>query len=91
MPLLSAETTKHSYKSAESYVLDAATAVKIAETVLIPIYGKEKIAEEQPLLAKLKDDVWYVAGSLKPGWIGGVAEIEISKDDGKILRVSHGK
>ncbi|MFH1061494.1 MAG: NTF2 fold immunity protein [Candidatus Omnitrophota bacterium] len=28
---------------------------------------------------------------LPEGWIGGVAEAEIAKDDGRIIRISHGK
>ena len=89
--LFAAEPPKHSIKPSQGYVPDEATAVKIAEAVLIPVFGKEKIAEEQPFLAKLKNDIWYVEGSLKPGWKGGVAEIEISKDNGRVLRVSRGR
>ncbi len=76
---------------ATSYVPDQATAIQIAVAVWNPIYGKEKIQKEKPYKAKLRDGVWYVSGSLPKGWIGGVAEAEITKDDGRITRISHGK
>ena len=85
----------HSYKPAEGYVPDAATAIKIAEAILTPIYGKEVINREQPLVAQLNAGVWVVTGTLHcpahQRCLGGVAVIEIAKDDGRILRVSHGK
>jgi hypothetical protein len=40
------------------YVPDSATAVRIAEAVLMPIYGKEHIESERPFIAELKDRVW---------------------------------
>jgi hypothetical protein len=78
-------------KPKPGYVPDRATAVSIAKAVWYPIYGKDKIDNEQPFSAKLHDGVWTVEGSLPEGMLGGVAEIDISKDDGKVLRVSHGQ
>ena len=90
-----AQSEKHSYKPENGYVPDEKTAIKIAEAVLIPIYSEKIIKEEKPLKAELKDGVWIVEGSLncpeEQRCLGGVAVIEISKDDGKILRVSHGQ
>jgi len=58
-------------------------------------YGEKTIDEERPLMAELHDGIWVVEGTFKcPGGEhckGGVAVIEISKDDGRILRVSHGE
>lgn len=85
------EAQKHNYKPEEGYVPDEETAIKIAVAVWIPIYGKEQIEGEKPYQAVLKDGVWYVTGFLPEGWLGGVAEAEIAKDDGRILRISHGK
>ena len=85
------EAKKHSYKPEEGYVPDKESAIRIAVAVWSPIYGKEKIASEKPYMAALKDGVWHVNGSLPQGWIGGVAEAEVAKDDGRILRISHGK
>jgi hypothetical protein len=94
-PLILSAQEKHSYKPKDGYVPDAVTAIKIAEAVLVPIYGEKVINEEKPLKAVLKDGVWIVEGTLQcpegERCLGGVAIIEISKDDGKVLRVSHGK
>ncbi len=94
-PFLLSAHEKHSYKPKDGYVPDALTAVKIAEAVLVPIYGEKVINEEKPLKAALKDGVWIVEGTLHcpegNRCPGGVVIIEISKDDGRILRVSHGK
>jgi hypothetical protein len=42
--------------------------------------------------ANLNGDVWTVTGKvLPPETIGGVAEADIAKRDGRILRVIHGQ
>lgn len=87
-----AEESKHNYKPEVGYVPNADTAIKIAVAVWEPIYGRERIASEKPYTATLVNGVWVVEGSLpKEHTSGGVAIAEISKDDGKVLRVSHGK
>ena len=90
-----------SYRPKEGYVPDSATAVKIAEAVLVPIYGKKQIESEQPFTAKLKDDVWTVSGTLycsdgKGGrttepCLGGTAVVQISKVDGRVISMIHYK
>ena len=93
--LFASDLDKHFYKPNEGYVSDNKTAIKIAEVVLSSIYGQEKIDQEKPLNAVLKDGTWEITGTLNcPGGehcLGGVAIIEISKDDGRVLRVSHGQ
>ncbi len=77
---------------AAGFVPNAETAMRIAEAVWIPIYGEKLIASEKPFKARLRDGVWIVTGAdLPQGWHGGVAEAHISKRDGRILRVIHGK
>lgn len=74
------------------FVPDAATASRIAEAVWIPIYGEEHIAAQKPFKVSLAGDVWTVTGKdLPPMTVGGVAEADISKTDGRILRVIHGQ
>jgi len=85
---------QHSYVPQEGFVPDKNTAIRIAEAVLDPIYGEDKIKAEEPLDAKLNEvgDTWIVWGHLpKPANRGGVAYIEISKADARILRVTHGR
>lgn len=82
------------------YVPDSATAVRIAEAVLTPVYGQKQIESERPFTAKLKDGVWTVSGTLRcpdgRGGIttscnGGVAVVQVSKLDARILSMMHGK
>jgi hypothetical protein len=82
------------------YVPDEETAVKIAEAVLTPVYGKAKIESERPFTGKLKDGVWEVSGTLHcpnsdghdtVGCKGGVAVVKISKSDARIISMIHYK
>jgi len=82
---------KHNYKPKSGYVPDEKTAIAIAVAIWTPIYGDNEIKAEKPYQAELRDGIWYVSGSLKAGWRGGVAEAEIMKDDASVIRVSHGK
>lgn len=88
--LCAAEAQKHNVKPASGYVPDEETAIKIAVAIWLPIYGEEQIEKETPYKATLKNGIWYVRSSLR-GAIGGVAEAEIAKDDGRIIRITHGK
>jgi hypothetical protein len=78
-------------KPARGFVPDERTAIAIAEAVLIPVFGETQILGERPFHAVLRGKVWEVSGSLPPGWDGGVALVQINKDDGRILSVTHGK
>ena len=71
-------------------VPNAETAIKIAIAVWLPIYG-DRIYDEKPFHAELKNGIWFVYGTLKSGYKGGVAEAKIRKIDGLILEVIHGK
>ena len=87
-----AEAGPHSYTPSEGYVPDQQTAERIAEAVLMPIYGEQSIASERPFTARLKDGIWTVVGTMPAGYTrGGVALVEILKSDGRILRVTHGR
>jgi hypothetical protein len=71
---------------------DAETAKLVANIVLSRIYGSKLIQEEQPFRVALREGVWIVMGkSLPPDTAGGVAVIKISKADGRIMYVMHGK
>ena len=89
-PICCAEEERHNFHPPAGYVPDEATAVRIAEAVWLPIYG-ESVLKEKPFHAKLANGIWIVGGTLPEGYIGGTAEAEISKKDGCILRISHGK
>jgi len=87
-----------SYQPRDGYVPNAETAVKIAEAVLIPVYGEKKILAEHPFTAILQEDVWTVSGTLhcakqspESRCVGGTAEVKISRRSGEILHMIHYK
>ncbi|SCY77870.1 NTF2 fold immunity protein [Flavobacterium anhuiense] len=74
-----------------NYVPNEETAIKIAETILIPIYGNE-VLTKRPFTAKLiNGNIWHIEGSIGLDELGGIPIIEIQKKDCKILRVTHTK
>ena len=73
------------------FVPDEETAIKVAEAILIPIYG-ERVLMKRPFIAELKGDIWYIKGTLPEEYtVGGVPYVEIQKSDCKILEVYHTK
>jgi hypothetical protein len=84
------------------YVPNAQTAVAIAEAVLVPVYGRQKVQSERPYKAVLSGDVWRVSGTLycsngepqsetNPTCAGGVAVVELSEYDAHIISMTHYK
>jgi hypothetical protein len=80
----------HSFKPQAGFVPNEATAIRIAEAVWLPIYGVG-IYDNKPFGAKLNGDSWVVEGTLPEYMHGGAPYAEISRIDGRIIRVSHGK
>ena len=79
------------YQPPNGIVPDKETAVKIAVVVLEKIYGHQVITLEMPFTATLRGELWFVTGHLDPNDQGGVAELCISKKDGRITRIRHEK
>lgn len=82
---------QESYFPPQGFIPDEKTAIAVAEAVLFPVYGEGKIRSEEPFKATLKNGVWRVEGTLPSGYLGGVAELQMNKSDGKILKMIHGK
>jgi hypothetical protein len=83
-----------SMRPKDGFVPDAKTAERIAEAVLIPVYGAEQISRERPFKAARRGDVWTVTGTLNcgaPQCVGGTAVVEISKTSGAIISMVHFK
>ena len=94
MAQTAAEIKNIDYLPAEGVIRNASVAVKVAEVILIDIYGAEVINNEKPLRAKLiNDSVWLKSGTLagKGEAKGGDAHIKIRKKDGAVLGVIHEK
>jgi NTF2 fold immunity protein len=98
--LLAVSALGQGYKPPSGYVPDSATAVKVAEAVLEPVYGKKQIESERPFTAELKGDIWSVTGTLhcpdrkgrtSTDCDGGVATVKISKTNARILFMIHYK
>lgn len=70
-------------------VPDEATAIKIAEAVLLPVYGEDLINKERPLHARYDKGIWTVYGTLPPHTLGGTVMVRMRKKDGKILEIFH--
>lgn len=84
-------SSKIERKLETNYVPNEETAIKIAEAILIPIYGKD-ILQKRPFTAKLVNNkFWRVEGTLNLDELGGVPVIEIQKTDCKIIKVTHTK
>ncbi|ENX05695.1 NTF2 fold immunity protein [Acinetobacter courvalinii] len=79
------------YKPEKGFVPNEDIASKIAEVVLIPIYGESNIKKQKPFHVVLKEDVWILEGTLPKGHVGGVFLIKIAKEDGRILYLEHTK
>jgi hypothetical protein len=73
----------------DGFVPNELTAIRIAEAVLVPIYGEVDIRSERPFKAALADGVWTVTGTLPPKFLGGTAIVRLAKSDGRIMFVIH--
>lgn len=81
--------TSFEYDPPDGFVPDAETAEKMAEILLIRMYGEYQIELEMPLRATLNDNVWIVRGSGARIKLGGVAEMHIKKSDARIVYFKH--
>ena len=73
---------------AEGFVPDGKTAVKIAEAILLPLYGEKSVASERPYSAKLKSGVWFEEGHSsipKNRRLGSPVQVHIAQRDGQII------
>jgi hypothetical protein len=77
------------YLPPEGVISDQGTAVQVAEAILKPIYGGDKIRREEPFIASLANNIWTVQGSLPKNAVGGTALIKLSKTTGRVLQIGH--
>lgn len=73
------------------FVQDEETAAQIALAVLMPVYGPAAIERQKPLVSTIDGDIWTVKGQLPSGVLGGVASVDISRTDGRIIRMAHSR
>lgn len=69
-------------------------ALQIAEQKLVKTYGKG-VLDQRPFITSLDQDVWTFTGTMHcpEGEVckGGVAQIQVSAKNGKVLKLTHGK
>jgi len=74
----------------DGFVPTAEIAIRVGEVVASALYGETTATRERPFRARLRGDVWTIMGTPNPpGAYGGVAIIQISKNDGRILFAHH--
>jgi hypothetical protein len=79
-----------SHPKTDGYVPNEVTAIKIAEAIWFPIYGKE-IYDYKPFKAELiGGKIWKVYGTVHTEK-GGSPIAEIQKNDCKVIKVIHEK
>lgn len=73
-------------------ISDTKELLKKVENIWIECYG-ESIKREKPyqLFYDKKSDTWLVKGTLRPNLVGGVANIIIEGNSGKVLAIWHDK
>jgi hypothetical protein len=84
------KSKERQWKKEDGYLSTEESAKQMAKIVWFNVYGSD-IKKYEPFKARLNGRVWIVEGTLDKDKVGGVPYIEIQKDDGKILRVTHGK
>lgn len=81
--------SSHGFVPKNGYVPDKDTAIAIAYSVAMPIYGKEKVDAEKPLRAELEGGTWIVLGTLHGATSGGTLIVQIDQATGRISYLSH--
>jgi hypothetical protein len=81
------------YIPPDGFVPNEETAIKIAEAIWFPIYGKSALRKKPYEVNLIDGKIWVVEGTLKSilPTAGGTPYIEIDKYTGAILRVIHTK
>jgi hypothetical protein len=75
----------------DTLISDKETAVSVAEAILFKFYGKENIFAERPYEIYLIAGYWYISGSLPENRNGGTFEIIFSSQNGRVIKLTHGK
>jgi hypothetical protein len=77
---------------ANGLVPDPATALRIAEAVLVGAYGEGMLSKQRPLRVHLGGEVWQVDGTPPiKGSFDGSIHVEISQRDGRIALFPYGR
>lgn len=72
-------------------ISDSQTAVDVAESILFKIYGEENIIKQRPYDVNFTDGYYIINGTFPKPTIGGTFLIIINSQDGKVIKLTHGK
>ncbi|RKR05201.1 NTF2 fold immunity protein of polymorphic toxin system component [Flavobacterium sp. 90] len=75
----------------ELIIKDSVTAIKVAEPILIDIYGKENIEKQKPYETYLLENYWVISGTLPADYSGGTFLIIIDARNSQVIKITHGK
>ena len=75
----------------DTLIKNSESAISIAETILVNLYGKALISSEKPFECYLIDGYWYLRGTLPKNYTGSVFEMIMSAKDGRVVKLTHGK
>ncbi|MCS3869649.1 hypothetical protein J3D55_002565 [Chryseobacterium ginsenosidimutans] len=67
------------------------TAIRVAEPILFGIYGEKNITEQRPYKVSDFKDYYVIEGTLDRHSMGGTFLIIIKKNNGEIIKITHGK
>ncbi len=81
-------TSKLKRKSIGNLNLDKKTVIKLAEIILVEIYG-ERVLKQRPWIVTDNGNNFSINGTFNGKGFGGVAYITIRKSDGKVLHCIH--
>ena len=78
-------------ESSLGVIRDRKTAIKVAESILMSVYGRERVEREQPFIAELDDGNWYVypKSNKRPIVFGGGFHITLSQKDARVIEIGY--
>ena len=79
--------TLESWSTDVGSVPDVETAVRVAEAVLLPVFGAETVKSQKPFRAEIDQDNWLVRGAVGAGSEQALF-VRIAKVDCRILEIS---
>ena len=75
----------------DTLISDKETAISVAEAILFKFYGKENIIAERPYEIYLIAGYWYIGGTPPENSNSGTFEIIFSSQNGRVIKLIHGK
>lgn len=63
------------------------TALKVAKVYLEPIYGYNRIQQQEPFNVSIKNDYWIIQGTTQKGSIVEPIKITLERSSGRVISV----